>query len=634
MAINPKQVSVEQLFGNIRYFVDFYQREYKWSDSNQTFKPVKSLLDDIFYRFRLNYDPNLKVDSQAIASYEWYYLNSYMTNTVDGKTYIVDGQQRLTTLTLVLIALIKIGKKLDVDSGILQYLSNKVCGYGPDGIPQYWMGFSDRKDALSDLNNLQDGLFQGDLRGCSISAKNIYEAYNVIYQYLNDSLINEHLYNAFRLYFTQRIYLINIDVDEAKDVAMAFEVINDRGIPLKAYEILKGKVLNVIPKNDVEPFVDIWESSIDQLADQYPDEIIDLFLSTYFQSKFSNSNTQYNILHKERYHKSIYLEEFNAKIGLKSKGPKDSVAIKNVKEFVSEILPFYSKLYLQILLDSNNDRAPNLFPWFNRSNDQDYQFYLIMSAISLNDPLRDEKYKLVSRLFDRMYVMANLTSSYRSNEFASSVLELGRQIRNKAILEIQEAFDKSLVSYVKKQLNRENIKSLDDVFKYDLFSGTGYINLGKKFLRYFFGRIDHLISEESNLPTSSYYGLIRQASGKEFHHVEHILANDSNGFNRGLFKDEEDFIHHRNRLGGLVLLKGKDNQSSGNELYPDKLKTYSHATLFAQTLAPNFSHSNVGFKNFCKKYQLVFKQYPIFDGNSIEERQQLLHQLVKIIWGY
>ncbi|WFF73683.1 DUF262 domain-containing protein [Proteiniclasticum sp. QWL-01] len=96
MAINPKQVNVDQLFGSKRYFVDFYQREYKWNDTNQAFKPVKSLLDDIFYRFRLNYDPNLNVDQQAISSYDWYYLNSYMTNTVDGKTYIVDGQQRLT----------------------------------------------------------------------------------------------------------------------------------------------------------------------------------------------------------------------------------------------------------------------------------------------------------------------------------------------------------------------------------------------------------------------------------------------------------------------------------------------------------------------------------------------------------
>ena len=37
------------------------------------------------------------------AKYPWYYLNTYVTNTIDGRVYVVDGQQRLTTLTLILI---------------------------------------------------------------------------------------------------------------------------------------------------------------------------------------------------------------------------------------------------------------------------------------------------------------------------------------------------------------------------------------------------------------------------------------------------------------------------------------------------------------------------------------------------
>ena len=53
MAINPTQVTVGDLFGSKKYFVDFYQREYKWNDNikNQSYKPIKALLDDIFYRF-------------------------------------------------------------------------------------------------------------------------------------------------------------------------------------------------------------------------------------------------------------------------------------------------------------------------------------------------------------------------------------------------------------------------------------------------------------------------------------------------------------------------------------------------------------------------------------------------------
>ena len=46
-----------------------------------------------------------------MAKYPWYYLNTYVTNTIDGKVYIVDGQQRLTTLTLVLIKLYRMASE-------------------------------------------------------------------------------------------------------------------------------------------------------------------------------------------------------------------------------------------------------------------------------------------------------------------------------------------------------------------------------------------------------------------------------------------------------------------------------------------------------------------------------------------
>ena len=83
----------------------------------------------------------------------------------------------------------------------------------------------------------------------------------------------------------------------------------------------------------------------------------------------------------------------------------------------------------------------------------------------------------------------------------------------------------------------------------------------------------------------------------------------------------------------VKLLKGADNQSSGNELYHEKLRTYSgNGTLFAQTLLPDFAHSNSGFNTFTSKYKLEFKTYTEFDAAAIEERQKLLFEMIKIIW--
>ena len=116
------------------------------------------------------------------------------------------------------------------------------------------------------------------------------------------------------------------------------------------------------------------------------------------------------------------------------------------------------------------------------------------------------------------------------------------------------------------------------------------------------------------------------------HHVEHIIAN--NDENLSLFdNDEELFITERNKLGALLLLKGRDNQSSGNERYVDKLKTYSGTLLWSQTLCPEFYHSNKDFEDFASNYNLNFKPIEVYDRDAVIGRQKLLYEITKIIWG-
>ena len=146
MAINPSQISVGEIFGKKKYMVDFYQREYKWNDSVQTYKPIKSLLDDIFYRFELCYQKQSEVNEKTISSYDWYYLNSFMTNTLDGHTFIVDGQQRLTTLTVLIICLYHTAEKLRMSEGIISNIRKRICDFDDNGNMVFWVGFDDRKN--------------------------------------------------------------------------------------------------------------------------------------------------------------------------------------------------------------------------------------------------------------------------------------------------------------------------------------------------------------------------------------------------------------------------------------------------------------------------------------------------------
>ena len=347
MAITPKQVTVGDLFGSKKYYVDFYQREYKWNDTKQSYKPIKSLLDDIFYRFDLDYKPHVDIDEESISKYSWYYLNSFMTNSVGGNTYIVDGQQRLTTLTVLTIGLLKIGKKLSVDEGKQRFLEKKVCDYDANGKITFWMGFSDRVNALRAIYELEPDSKVEIPANSSVSEKNIYEAYKSVYSYLEMKLTDKHIFDAFRLYLYSRVYLISIDVDDSNDVAMAFEVINDRGIPLKAYEILKGKILGIIDKGEVQKYVDLWENSINGIANDWGDDEADDFLSIFFQSKYADTNQQYRELQRDRYHKTIYLEEFDKKIGFKYDAQDEGKSVERIKNFVQNELLYFSKLYIR-----------------------------------------------------------------------------------------------------------------------------------------------------------------------------------------------------------------------------------------------------------------------------------------------
>ena len=100
MDISPDKQNINAVFSSTTYHIDFYQRDYRW-----TSEPVLRLLDDVFFKFEETYDTKNKLTAdQAVIEehYPWYYLNTYVTNKVGGKVFIVDGQQRLTTLSLIL----------------------------------------------------------------------------------------------------------------------------------------------------------------------------------------------------------------------------------------------------------------------------------------------------------------------------------------------------------------------------------------------------------------------------------------------------------------------------------------------------------------------------------------------------
>lgn len=609
MGVNPKPQTIDSVFGNTKYYIDFYQREYKWKKQH-----VESLLEDIFYKFEGEYDPNIDVNTETISKFGWYYLNTYVTNQYNGKMFIVDGQQRFTTLTSLLIKLYHISKVLGLEKRS-EWIKRKIYGIGPEG-ESFWMGEDDRAEALEDL--LNNGYKTKNLEE-NISIENIYQNYKYISEYLDEKLktqngeYDRHKFEAFLLFFMRQIMLVEILIDDSKDVPMVFEVINDRGERLKPYEVFKGELIGQLDKSEIDYYYSIWKKHIDELVNIDESEA-DNFFRFYFRSKYVNKRGDYRDFDGE-YNKTVFSKKWDPIIKLKRKPQR-------VKDFIRGHFQYYSKLHTECLKLSKQEGNP-LF--FNALNEQDRQLLLILSAIKLNDPERDEKIKVVASLFDRHFSLLQLFGCYDSNKFTETIIALNRNIREKSVEEIKGIFREQLI----KDINEIKNMSIDNPFQYSLFKDANS-SLGIRFTRYFFARIDHFIAENIKQPTDSYYNMVRNTGSVNGYHIEHILAD--NDENKALFGDNELFYKERNRLGALLILKGRDNLSSSNEPYKEKLKTYSHGTLWARTLTEEFYHKHPDFMDFCRKYDLDFKPIKRYDQMAIEERQKLLFELAKLIW--
>ena len=97
--IDGKPRTVRELFTSRKYSVDYYQREYAWTQAN-----VIELLEDLSGRFLDSWDESH--EREDTLAYRPYFLGPIVTNNRGGTLFLVDGQQRLTTLTLLLIYLL------------------------------------------------------------------------------------------------------------------------------------------------------------------------------------------------------------------------------------------------------------------------------------------------------------------------------------------------------------------------------------------------------------------------------------------------------------------------------------------------------------------------------------------------
>ena len=613
MDIQPEKQHLDQAFSSTVYFIDFYQRDYKWTE-----EPVKRLLADIFYSFDEVYAKykDLSPSKENVDRFPWYYLSTYVTNRVEGREFVVDGQQRLTTLTLLLIKLI--WQAEDFKSKTKPWLERKVSGYSGEE-HQFWMNHERHRQVLKALVERTNP--SNIKTSTGLTAVNMVANFNVISDELDARLTTKHRFEMFVYYLLYRVVMVNLNVDTAH-VPMVFEVINDRGVRLKPYEILKGKLLGQIDKQELATgnFNEDWEGHLKAIS-AYGEDEIDSFFRAWLKAKFSD-NRKAGQRFDSDYHREMFKSDINEALKL----DHNPVA---VKQFLAGPFPYYAGLYERLWKAAKQEQSDYPSVYYNQLNELGSQFMLVLSSCTPEDPEEVEKIRLVSACLDRMFTLLQLQGVYDSNEFASRLFEISAAIRNKPAAAIPEIFEAHLLA----ELTERRKTQTTQAFLYPLFERTSVVQLNARFTRYFFARIDHYLAREVQVkPRHSLSDLVTLRGAKNGFHIEHILSvNDEN---LALFKDDLiEFDVQRNRLGGVLLLKGKDNISSSNEPYEKKLKSYGGTLLWNETLRPDFYKSKLDVRGFVERNKLDLSALDKFGLEELERRQKLLFEITRLAWA-
>ena len=610
--IDPRNQTVESCLKNKSYYIDFYQREYVWSKDT-----VEILLRDIFYAFELSYEQykDAELSQEILEKYNWYYLNIFITNNVEGKVYIVDGQQRLSTLTLIAAKLYHATKNEDLRDTL------KDCIYGKDK----WKSSIYRLDHEK-RKNIMDCILKDTERPAQFRNKTeetLIARYDDISDYIDKKEMDEKKLDTFICYFLERLVLVELGITK-DDTPMIFEVINDRGEALKPFEILKGKLVGALDKHDTEKYSEMWDTSINRLFNIEDEFFIDYIKSRFIFKRNSKLETAIN----NAYHRYIF--EVNEIADSLAFRKTDEHQIVNIKKFINEDLDYYSKLYAKIRTNADKDE----FLLYNNSIlALSGQYQIILSACEVNDPQEGEKIHCIAKEYDRLFMLLTLNGVYNSNSFQEISYSLNEKVRGLPIEKYRNVFDETIIEAVKERRGIQNVVS---VLEYQTFLKASYTNIDKRSLRYFLARIEKFICDKLQREMNNDVHYIATKTGyRTGYHIEHILSH--NATNLKYFDNEEDFESKRNMLGGLLLLKDQDNISSGNEEYEDKLKTYSAGLVWGHTLCSDFYHTNKKLDEFNAYLQEVcghqIQSIDKFNKEALYDRCELLFNLVKLIWN-
>lgn len=598
--------TVRQLLSGQRYSIDYYQREYKWKR-----KQVQELIDDLTVRFLDDYSDSDERDE--VQNYGHYFLGSIILSKRDNETFIVDGQQRLTTLTLLLILLHH--RQGDRDDAVAladmiyseKYGQRKFNIHVPDRLP------------------VMEAIFKGepfDPSDGSESVQHISDRYNDLDEILPES-IEDRALPFFVDWLIENVHLVQITAHSDDDAYTIFETMNDRGLSLSPLDMLKGYLLNNISdptrRNEAAK---TWRRRTDALRTLGKEEDSDA-VKTWLRAKHAQSvrerkrgaeNKDFERIGSE-FHR--WVRDNSSDIGLQTSD--------DYHRFIQRDLSLYTRLYERLRQASQKPVEGLEVVYYVACAGFTLQYPLYLAPITPDDDpaAADRKVRIVGTFLD--ILIARRAVNYLSmgfNNMVYTVFLIMRAIRDQDPAQLAQTL-------------HDHLDKMDCDFTGANDGRRGGIrdfainHWSKRYIKWLLTRMTDHVEQESGQPSrfTEY-----MAWGTKRFEVEHIWA-DKPERHTDEFSHPSEFADYRNRIGGLLLLPKSFNGSYGALPYDKKLKHYNAQNLLARSLHEDCYDHNPGFKHFVDETGLPFRAMAKFSKANLDERTELYRRLAEHVWN-
>ena len=556
--ISGAEYPLSKVFSSeFEYEIPSFQRPYAWTEDESG-----ELFDDLF-EFYVN---ELKE--------EQYFLGSIVLAKEEKipKSSVIDGQQRLTTLTILFAIL---ASKLDGDD------KSKFCRYIIEAGNKFESIKSKPRLRIRDKDN---EFFKTYIQGLKFkdlyllnpdsldteAKKNILKNAGVLEKRVNDKFKDKNSIIQFGSFLVQRCYLVVVSTTSTPAAVRIFSVMNNRGLSLLATDIIKADIVGAINEEIQPDYNAKWEEIEVELSRDG------------FNDLFGHIRMIYG---KKKAQKSIQDEFYNVVFGDGSSNGKH-ISESQAIDFIDNVLTPFSEAYDIIKnamypITSGSDKVNDILHWLNRIDNSDW----VPVAM-----LYYKKYKNDALLMNRFLRKLERLAAYMRT---LSIDVTHRIERYAKILSEIENNDKSIAI----ELTAEEIKNFIAALNSDIYTMTA------KKRNYLILRLDSFLSNGA----ATYDNKVLT--------IEHVLPQTvSKGSQwENWWPNLDEWVH---KIGNLLPLAKRTNSAARNYDFDDKKQKY-------------FS-SKIGVTAYALTSQVLLETE--WKPDTVKKRQKDLIEIFKKNW--